>query len=246
MQTEMVNNFYDLAIDQEMYSNKAKLKFRLSYLFNNVSLSNKKVLDVGGGAGLLTFYAAIKGAKKVICLEPECDGSHNGMIDKFNKFKSALKFPLPVEHLPLTLQDYLQQVQDEEFDIIILHNSINHLDEEACIHLRESESSYNIYKNIFTDVYNKMKPGGKLMVTDCSCHNFFNAIGMKSYFNPTIEWHKHQTPETWIALLKEVGFKTPKVEWTSPNRLGKPGRVLMGNSLASYLIGTGFKFTMDK
>jgi 2-polyprenyl-3-methyl-5-hydroxy-6-metoxy-1,4-benzoquinol methylase len=246
MQAEIENTFYELAIDQGMYSTKPKLKFRLNYFFNQVSLSNKKVLDVGGGAGLLTFYAAVKGAKKVVCLEPECDGSHNGMIDKFNKFKSALQFPLPVEHLPLTLQDYLKQVRDEEFDIIALHNSINHLDEEACIHLRKRRSSYEIYKNIFTDVYNKMKPGGKLMVADCSCKNFLNTIGLKSYFYPTIEWHKHQTPETWIALLKEVGFRNPKVAWTTPNRLGKPGRVLMGNSLASYFIGTGFKFTMDK
>lgn len=246
MQEKIENNFYDLAIDRQMYSNKPKLRFRLNYFFNNVSLSNKSVLDVGGGIGLLTFYAAVKGAQKVVCLEPECDGSSSGMINKFNEFKSALKLSLPVEHLPLTLQDYLQQIGDEEFDIIALHNSINHLDEEACITLRQQESSYNTYKNIFTEVYNKMKPAGKLIVADCSCKNFFNTLGMKCYFNPTIEWHKHQTPETWIALLKEIGFKNPEVEWTSPNRLGKAGKVLMGNCLVSYLTRSHFKFSMDK
>jgi hypothetical protein len=110
-------------------------------------------LDVGGGIGWITFYAAAKEAKKAICLEPEVAGSRNGMIHKFNEIKSALQPDLPVEHLPLTLQDYLMEVNYKEFDIIVLHNSINHLDEEACITFRESGRSYNTYKNIFTQVY---------------------------------------------------------------------------------------------
>jgi SAM-dependent methyltransferase len=246
MQAEIVKNFYDLAIDRDMYSTKPNLKFRLNYIFDKVSLAGKSVLDVGGGIGLLTFYAAVKGAKKVVCLEPEFDGSSQGMISKFNEFKSALLPTLPIEHLPLTLQDYLQQIADESYDIIILHNSINHLDEEACITFRQKESSYKTYKKIFTEVYAKMTPGGKLVVADCSCNNFFNSLGMKNVFYPTIEWHKHQAPETWIALLKEIGFKNPSIEWTSPNKLGKAGRALMGNSLVSYLTQSHFKFTMDK
>lgn len=246
MQAEILNNFYDLAIARKMYSNKPKLKFRLDYLFKNVCFANKKVLDVGGGIGLLTFYAAVKGAKKAVCLEPESAGSSNGMINKFNEIKNAFEFPLPVEHLPLTLQDYLQLIDDAAYDVIILHNSINHLDEEACINFRWSKSSYNTYKSIFTQVYKKMSPGGKLIVVDCSCNNFLNAIGVKNYLNPNIEWHKHQAPETWIGLLKEIGFKNPKIEWGSPNRLGKAGRLLMGNSFVSYLGQSHFKFTMDK
>jgi SAM-dependent methyltransferase len=246
MLTEIENSFYDLAIQNHMYSNKPNLKFRLNFFFNHVQVSNKRVLDVGGGIGLLTFFAAIKGARKVVCLEPEFDGSSTGMINKFNEFKSALEVPLPIEHVPLTLQDYLQQIEEESFDTILLHNSINHLDEEACISFREKENSYNRYKEIFSAVYQKMSSGGQLAVADCSCNNFFHALGMKNYFVPTIEWHKHQAPETWISLLKEIGFKNSKIEWTSPNRLGKAGRILMGNSVVSYLTQSHFKFTMDK
>ena len=84
----------------------------------------------------------------------------------------------PLSTCPLTLQDYLMEVNYKEFDIIVLHNSINHLDEEACITFRESGRSYNTYKNIFTQVYHRMKPGGKLVVADCSCNNFYNAISL--------------------------------------------------------------------
>jgi SAM-dependent methyltransferase len=246
MQAEIVNDFYDLAIDRKMYSNKPNLKYRLNFFFDKVSLADKNVLDVGGGIGLLTFYAAVKGAKKVVCLEPEFDGSSSGMINKFNEFKSNFQTPLPIAHLPLTLQDYLKQIDDAEYDIILLHNSINHLDEQACVTFRENAESYNTYKDIFNAVFQKMKSGGKLVVADCSCNNFLNALGFTSYFNPTIEWHKHQTPKTWIGLLKEIGFKNPKISWTSPNRFGHVGRLFMGNAFISYLTFSHFKFIMDK
>lgn len=246
MLEKLKNYFYDLAINRKMYSNKSNLKFRLKYIFDKVDLTNKKVLDVGGGAGLLTFYAAVEGAKKVVCLEPEFDGSKSNMIKKFNEFKSALSTTFPIEHLPLTLQSYVKQAPDNEYDVIILHNSINHLNEEACINFKRDVRSYNIYKRIFIEVYKKVSTGGKLIVADCSSENFSNAIGAKCYFNPTIEWHKHQRPETWIKLLEEIGFRNPKIAWSTPNRLGKAGRVIMGNSFMSYLTQSHFKFTMEK
>ena len=91
-----------------------------------------------------------------------------------------------------------------------------------------------------------MNKNGKLIVADCSCDNFLNAVGLKCIFNPTIEWHKHQKPGTWISLLEEVGFKNPKVAWSSPNRLGNLGRMVMGNSYMAYLTQSHFKFLMEK
>jgi SAM-dependent methyltransferase len=246
MEAEIVNTFYDLTVNHKILSRPSNVKFRMNYIFKDLDLKNKKVLDVGGGIGWITFYAAVKGAQKAVCLEPECAGSQNGMINKFNEFKSALHPSLPAEHLPLTLQDYLQQVGDEEFDIIVLHNSINHLDEEACITLQQKESSYKTYTDIFSQVYNKMKPGGKLIIADCSRYNFFNALGVKVHMTRSIEWHKHQTPQTWVGLLKEVGFRNPKIEWSTPAKLGQVGKVLMGNSLVSYFTKSHFQFTMDK
>lgn len=243
---ETSTNFYDLAIRRKMYSNKANLKFHLHSLFGNMDLKNKEVLDVGGGSGLLTFYAAAEGAKKAICLEPELDGSRNGMIKQYHDVQSELQISSPVEQLPLTLQDYMKQAKPDSFDVVIMHSSINHLDEEACIQLLKNDSSYRSYIAIFKDVYRITKKGGVLIVSDCSRNNFFNDIGMKNVFVPSIEWHKHQAPETWVSIFKEVGFKNPKVKWLSPNRLGKVGEVVAGNYLVSYLTRSYFKVTVEK
>ena len=55
------------------------------------------------------------------------------------------------------------------YDVVIMHNSINHLDEEAGIHLLKSDASYKTYLTIFENVFRIMKKGGVLIVTDCFC-----------------------------------------------------------------------------
>jgi SAM-dependent methyltransferase len=246
MTQENTSYFFDLMVSRKIYSGKENLRFYLNNLFENVDLAQKNVLDVGGGKGLLTFYAAIKGAKKVVCLEPEQDGSTNGMIKVYYDLRSEFGESLPVELRTLTLQDYLQQSNAGMYDVIIMHNSINHLDEDACIHLLKSDACYKRYLTIFKNVFRIIKKGGVLIITDCSCNNFFKDIGVKNIFVPTIEWHKHQQPGTWISLLKEAGFRNPAVKWLSPNRLGRPGQLVMGNYFMSYLTGSRFKVTMEK
>ena len=245
LKAQLVDDFFDLAIQKKLISNKSNQNFYLNYLFENIQLQDKTLLDVGGGIGYHSFYAAVNGAKKVVCLEPESDGSRSGMIDKFNEFKSALLQHLPIEHLPITLQTYKEQVADK-YDIVLMHSSINHLDEQACINLLRDKNSYTIYKNLIRSVFDIMKPGGYLIVTDCSCNNFFNSIGAKCPFSPTIEWHKHQKPSTWTKLFRSIGFKNPKITWNSPNGYGQLGRFFMGNPVMSYFYNSHFKITVQK
>ncbi len=246
MITKNSNSFFDLAISRKMYSNKTNLKVYLRSLFGNMDWKNKEVLDVGGGSGLLTFYAASEGAKKAVCLEPEKDGSRNGMIKQYHDVQAELMVSSPVVQLPLTLQEYLEQAEPETFDVVIMHSSINHLDEEACIHLLKSDSGYQSYLDIFRKVHNIMKKNAVLIVTDCSRNNFFNDIGIKNVFVPSIEWHKHQAPQTWVSLFKQAGFKHPTIKWIPPHRLGKFGQLLAGNYLISYLTRSYFKVTVEK
>jgi 2-polyprenyl-3-methyl-5-hydroxy-6-metoxy-1,4-benzoquinol methylase len=246
MTQNYATDFYDLMVSRKMYSGKENLKFYLDNLFEHVDLAQKEVLDVGGGRGLLTFYTAVKGAKKAVCLEPEKEGSRDGMTQRYHDLRTAFPETLPVEWVPLTLQEYMQQANAGIYDVVIMHNSINHLNEEACIHLLNNEASYREYVTIFKNVGRLMKENGVLIVTDCSRKNFFNDVGVKNIFTPSIEWHKHQQPETWISLLKEAGFSNPTLKWLTPNKLRTPGRLVMGNYFMSYLTRSLFKVTMQK
>lgn len=215
----------------------------LKYLFQEISFDGKIMLDIGGGYGVYSFYAAIQRAKYVICLEPEVEGSEKGVLEKFKKFSTIFSLN-NIGLQPVRFQDF--DPDDQLFDIILLHNSINHLDEQACIRLQHDGDARRKYGLIFQKLNKIATPGAKLIIADCSRHNFFASLGIKNPFEPKIEWHKHQSPEFWGNLLSRYGFINPKIRWIPPIYLGKIGRLLFGNRFASYFLTSRFILTMDK
>lgn len=238
-----LESYLSAAIEEGLYPNRGNLQFHLKTLFKNIPLKNRRVLDIGGGSGLHSFYAACMGAKEVVCLEPETEGSRSGAGAKFRKLSGILGYD-SVRFEPVTFQAF--DPAGEQFDIILLHNSINHLDETACINLLNDEPSKAIYMDIFSKLSSLASNGAKLIVCDCSRYNFFALLRIKNPFAPTIEWEKHQAPEVWVNLLSQVGFVNPRVRWTAFNTLRSPGRVLLGNKLLSYFLRSDFRFTMEK
>jgi hypothetical protein len=178
---------------------------------------------------------------RAVCLEPESAGSSAGMQDAFRTIAAKLDAER-ASMLPITFQDY--QPGPDKYDVILLHNSINHLDEGACIRLRQDPAARDIYKALFRKMYDMMNAPGWLIIADCTRYNFFNCLGMKSPLMPTIEWHKHQRPKLWARLLEEVGFTDPRVAWTSINRLGAPGRLFLGNRLAAFFLLSHFRLAV--
>jgi SAM-dependent methyltransferase len=226
-----------------MYSNKSRLKNHLEFMFGDCDLQNKRLLDVGGGRGLLTFYASMLGAHAT-CLEPEFDGSSEGMINAFQNFKDSLPFE-PGESSIVT-QTFQEFKSEEPFDLIVLSNSVNHLDEPACIRLHQESSARQVYLGHFKKMYELLNPGGLLIITDCDRHNFFNVLGLSSPFMPSIEWEKHQAPKLWLSLLNQIGFCKGRISWSVPNSLGKIGRVLLSNRIVAFFLLSHFRLEVRK
>ena len=79
--------YLSIVIEEGLYPNRGNLQFHLKTLFKDIALENRRVLDIGGGSGLHSFYAACMGAKEIVCLEPETEGSRFGMGAKFRKVR---------------------------------------------------------------------------------------------------------------------------------------------------------------
>jgi len=240
---ERVDRYLEVMIAEGLYSTKEKLRFHLESTFEGVGLEGKSVVDIGGGSGLHSFYAASCGAREVVCLDPEAAGSHSGMHANFRRLGEALGYD-NVRLEPVTFQDF--DARGNQFDVMLLHDSINHLDEPACVTLLTDADSRRTYREIFARMAGLAMQGGKLVVCDCSRNNFFGHLKLRNPFVPTIEWHKHQAPRTWANLLLEAGFTNPRVRWSSFNRLGKAGIFLTGNRVAAYFLSSHFRLTMDR
>jgi len=240
----LLDKYFDLVIREGLYSTEKRLRFYLNYLFKNTIFDNKTMLDIGGGTGLLSSYAACRGAKKVVCIEPEAEGSSLGSSKRFIKLQTALQLSDIIELEKTTFQNF--DSSHKKFDIILLHNSINHLDENSCINLQHDIHAIERYKRIFEKICNLSNKEAKLIIVDVTRYNFFAKFNITNPFNPNIEWHKHQPPEYWAKLLLDFGFSNPEIRWNTPNPLYSIGKILLGNKVANYFIGWGFCLTMLK
>jgi len=239
---KLLKDFLELAIQEGLAGSASRLHFYLKSFYKGIPLSQKSVLDIGCGTGLLSLYAFCQGARQVVGLEPEAQGSTIGTLHKFTKMINILGLN-GITALPCTFQEY--SCPDNSYDIIVLCDSINHLDEEACIHLQHSQLARDKYKWLFSKMNRLLAYDGKIIITDCSRHNFFALLGRKNPFGPDIEWHKHQSPRFWANLLESCGFTNPMINWTTPlilRGLGKP----LGNLFTSYFLLSHFRLVMNK
>jgi SAM-dependent methyltransferase len=243
-----LDRYFDAVFDEELVSTRSdsarrKLRFFLDSLFKKTEFQNKSMVDVGGGNGIFTFYAACSGASEVTCLEPEAAGCRSGMISRFKKVQNRLQLA-NVRLVTETLQSF--ECDRPGFDIILLHNSVNHLDEPACIKLKNHSGSRDRYNSLFSKIFSIANDGAKLIVSDCSRDNVFAHVGMKNPFAPSIEWHKHQSPDLWVELLGGAGFCNPEVKWKAPSATRDWGEKLLGNRVASYFLTSHFTIEMQK
>jgi SAM-dependent methyltransferase len=236
-----LQKYYKYLESNDFYKNAGRLKFYMEhYLFKDVDFKGKRFLDIGGGRGIFGFYAAIQGAADVVIMEPEFDGSTDGVEVDFYKIKKSLG----LDNISFS-KELIQNYQtDQKFDIIMLHNSINHLNENICEELHLSEKAKEEYIRILKLIAAISNPACRLIITDCSRRSLYSDLGLTNPFAKTIEWNKHQSPSLWSSLLEKVGFEQHSTKWTSYNILKKPGRLLTGNRLFAYLTFSHFKLDM--
>lgn len=216
---------------------------RVQHTFAGIDLRGRKVLDVGSGLGWASYYAAAMGAERVVSVEPEADGSHGRMLETATALRSELRLENTVEIMPMTLEE---AGLSEQFDIVVLINSINHMNEPACAVLDRDEDARSQFRAILAPVRDACAAGGRLVVTDCTNRNLFGDLGVKSPMCPTIEWEKHQPPRVWANLLKGLGFTDASVAWTPHPRLGVLGRPLAAHPLLAYVFNSHFRLTMRR
>lgn len=212
-------------------------------VLGDLDLAGRAVLEIGCGKGWISLYAASSGASRVVGLEPETEGSTSGDLAEFRAVIRLLNLTPVVEARAETIQHY--DPREARFDLVVSRASINHLDEEACIHLRTSPEARESYRAIFAKIAGLLRPGGHLVITDSSPRNVFPLLGLRNPIAPTIEWDKHQPPREWAGLLSECGFRDPQISWRMPRPLAPFGR-LAANELVSFFLWSRFRLVMRR
>lgn len=240
--TNFPDQFVDCVITNGEFSTGRRLRHYLDFTIGDLNFRNAVVLDVGAGKGLLSLAAASAGAS-VVALEPTGDGSTSTSSEVFRRLQAGVAGGQSVEFQERTIEEFINSSQDasRRFDIVVMADCINHLDEDAVVTADTDPRARAIFVNILAAVRDQMVPGGSLIVTDCARSNFFGQIGLTNPFNPAINWRLHQNPEFWCGVLGDAGFQIRSVEWSSPNFMGPVGSALLGNRFAAWLLRSHFR-----
>jgi len=84
-----IDEYAKIAVEHQMAVSEHNLKQYLSVLFKGIDFNGKSFLDIGGGTGVFTHYAATSGATRSICMEPEFDGSTSALIYRQSKKRAT-------------------------------------------------------------------------------------------------------------------------------------------------------------
>jgi SAM-dependent methyltransferase len=214
------------------------LDFHARHLLDGVDPRGRHILEVGGGDGIMSLWLLWAGARSVTCLEPEAAGATSGTLARARMHRSELGITdEALRLLPDRFQDYQP---DRELGIVLLRNSINHLDEPATERLLEDPAARRSYLELFGRVRRMLAPGGHVIMADSGRENVWGWLFTKSPIAPHIEWHKHQEPETWASVLAEAGFTPAPPTWWHPTYRGRALAPFIDNRLVARFLASYF------
>ena len=208
-----------------------------NYIYRDIDLDNKKILDIGGGNGLASFHALDSStSSSAWVVDPIAEGSNDLMFEQYDSMKKNYDPDRIAFH-----RDYVDTLQDPDtFDIIVMHNTINHIGEDILEDIPHNNDAYVEYVRRLKKILDRLSSNGILIVADCGSKNFFGQIGLKSPFAPSIDWHLHCEPGVWKEMIEEIGFSHIKTKWTARREFGSFGNFFLANRVCSYFLNSHF------
>jgi cyclopropane fatty-acyl-phospholipid synthase-like methyltransferase len=215
----------------------------LARMFDRIPLAGRAVLDVGAGSGLASLYAAAHGAV-VTALEPAASGSNPAMEAAYERLRQGIGEDIHVHWERKLLQQF--DPGNDRFDVVVINNAINHVDEAACSRLHVDEAARETYAQLVNRLAAWMPSESYLLVADAARRNLWRLLHVRSPFAPTIDWTIHQQPGTWAALFSNAGFTTLDLKWNAHRRLGPLGQLVLGNRVGAFVTNSHFTLRMRK
>tara|TARA_R110002049_G_scaffold285698_2_gene466843 strand:+ start:63165 stop:63971 length:807 start_codon:yes stop_codon:yes gene_type:complete len=210
-------------------------------LFGSIDLQGKRVLEIGSGRGLISLYCALQGASQVVSLEPEMEGSTQGVLQTHQNRARELE----LSNVEVRRDDFNEsRFDDEQFDVIVMIAVLNHLHETTDNASSDGESRRQ-FTNIAGQLHRILKPGGVAIATDACRYSLWTQARRLGYprqlclAQRTINWKIHQQPAVWSSIFTDAGFSRCDIRYPIPFRLRHLSPILT-NRVANWALSGEF------
>jgi SAM-dependent methyltransferase len=200
------------------YRSARRYAKRSGFLFDGVDLAGKSVLEVGCGRGAFALWAGLQGASRVLGIDPGAAGSAGEALGDFTATVNELGLGGVVSARKAFLHELARG--DGPFDVAVLFNVINHLDEEATRKL-PARAAVDAFSPTLEHLRALMAPGGTVIVGDSGRGNLWPRIGLPNPISPTVEWDKHADPDAWRLVFAAAGLRELDRRWSPAYPLGR-------------------------
>lgn len=230
--------------DLGLWPTLGRLDHRVRNFLGRTEVKGRNILEIGCGNGAFLIWCWANGARRCVGLEPEADGSTSGSARIFENSIRALGCGNDVELVRSRVED-LSPDDRHSYDLVLLYNVVNHLDESACARLEDDPVARRVYVDAFKNIGRLLRHDGKVIVADCGRNNLYGDLGIKNPFASNIDWSKHQNPRVWKEILRAAGFVPGALRWYRVYPLRHLG-ILFSNRLIAYFTYSHFVLEFHK
>jgi len=188
--------------DYISFENTDSFLHEMEVMFMKLNYTNKTVLDIGCGNGLMSIYLSLKYPDVKIDAIDENKGRGAKRDILLSLDEIIIRFKL--ENINVIDVNYWDH--DKKYDLIVARHSLHHIP-----HLIEPNNDILIiedncrqYIKLFNKLFNNLNRGGELIFSDVVRNNIFTWMPQRLAFKfRNVRWGTKPTFKEWIRFIRK-------------------------------------------
>jgi SAM-dependent methyltransferase len=208
--------------------------YHLQEQFRGMDLTNRSVVEIGCGDGLVSLWLAlVKNVQNIVAID-EYEGVGEDK-DNYRFFKEVIeKNGVNIE---LIKMDFLENnFKPCSFDLVFANYALHHIVRtEKCI--SNDAETRNHWIALFSEIRRILKKDGVLIIKEVTRFNVWRFLPLRFGF---MDWKIHPAKKEFAYVIQKAGFKNITLRNVVNYKLRYFSNLMEGNPFFSFFVSPDF------